>query len=86
MKVHELKTWPKYFKAIWNGDKTFEVRKNDRNYEVGDVLIFHEWDPETEEYTGWKIPCRVTYILNDPMFVKDGFVVMGIEKGERSFR
>jgi hypothetical protein len=35
---HELKTWTEYYNAVFDGNKTFEVRKNDRNYQVDDVL------------------------------------------------
>ena len=41
VRVHELKYWPDFFKKTVNGKKTFEVRWNDRNYMLGDVL-FHE--------------------------------------------
>ena len=83
MKIHELKTWPKYFIPVWNGHKTFEVRKNDRDFQVGDLLILREWDPETQDYTGWTLKCRVTYILDDPAYVKEGYVILGIETGKR---
>lgn len=46
--VHELKTWPYYFEEVWNGTKTFEVRKNDRDFRVGDTLILQEYDHEFE--------------------------------------
>lgn len=36
MKTHRLKVFIKYADAIMNGTKTFEIRKNDRGYEVGD--------------------------------------------------
>jgi hypothetical protein len=45
MKVHELKTWPEYFKAIKKGEKTFELRKNDRDFEKGDILVLREFIP-----------------------------------------
>lgn len=38
-KTHELKILPKYFSEVYSGNKTFEVRKNDRNFKVGDMLI-----------------------------------------------
>jgi hypothetical protein len=75
---HELKTWPEYFQAVWDGTKTFEVRKDDREYHVGDNLILREWDPEKCDYTGSGIVKRVTYILRDARFVREGYVVMGI--------
>ena len=34
--VHELKCWPEYFEAVISGAKTFEVRKNDRDFAVRD--------------------------------------------------
>ena len=77
--IHELKTWPEYYNAVWDGVKTFEVRKDDRNYQVGDTLHLREYDPIREEYTGSAHYQRITYILRDNNFVKDGHVIMGIE-------
>lgn len=37
--IHDLKTWPEYYKDIASGVKTFEVRRNDRNFMVGDMLL-----------------------------------------------
>jgi hypothetical protein len=49
--IHSLKCWPEYFQAIKSGKKTFEIRYNDRNYQVGDFLELHEFDPEENRYT-----------------------------------
>lgn len=38
MKVHELKLDTKYFEDAKSGKKNFEIRKNDRGYQIGDVL------------------------------------------------
>lgn len=59
---HELKSWPKYFQAVRDGLKTFEIRKNDRNFKVGDELFLREWDPETEVYSGRTMSLYVPYI------------------------
>lgn len=45
MSEHTLKVVPPYFEAIADGSKTFEVRKNDRAYQKGDVLRLREWHP-----------------------------------------
>lgn len=74
--VHELKTLPEYFQEIIYGRKTFEVRYNDRNFRVGDTLLLREW--ENGSYTGKAIERKVTYILDNSDYVKEGFVIMGI--------
>lgn len=40
MTTHRLKVFVKYADAIMSGAKTFEIRKNDRGYEVGDKIVF----------------------------------------------
>lgn len=76
---HELKTWTQYFEEVWDRVKTFEVRKNDRNFQVGDTLILKEWNQFRQTFTGRKMSVKVTYILDDPEFVKEGYVIMGIK-------
>lgn len=79
---HYLKTWPLYFAAVWRGQKQFEVRKNDRNFQKGDVLILEEWDPDTKEYCGRSVRAIVTYVLEnseDFNFMAPGFCVMSIQ-------
>ena len=77
--IHELKTWKEYFEEVFMGRKTFEVRKNDRNFQKGDILILKEWDNEKQEYTGRQMARAVSYILTGGQFgVEAGFVVMAI--------
>ena len=80
--THHLKIWPPYFRAVRDGLKTFEVRKNDRNFQPGDALVLKEWDPAAGRYTGHKCNVIVTYVLaGDPLQsfgIADGYVVMGI--------
>lgn len=43
MATHDLKLSDKYFNDVKNGIKTFEIRNNDRGYQVGDILVLHLW-------------------------------------------
>jgi hypothetical protein len=69
MKIHELKTWIEYWEEVAGGEKTFEVRKNDRNYKVGDMLFLRCYDKDKQQYTGKGGLKRViTYILKGGSF------------------
>lgn len=80
MKTHELKTWPQFFEAAQSGEKNFEVRLNDRDFQRGDLLLLREWCPRRESFTGREATRKVTYILNGGQFgVEEGYCVMGME-------
>jgi hypothetical protein len=79
---HELKTWPEFYRHLVSGEKTFELRKDDRGFRVGDVLWLREWqrlsvNPTTGEYTGRESRYRVTYVLSG-IGIEPGYVVLGI--------
>lgn len=79
MKTHKLKTLPKFFVKVLDGSKNFEVRLNDRNFEIGDLLILEEY--ENGLYSGRILEKIVKYILSDKDFegVKDDYVVLALE-------
>lgn len=62
MKI-EKKVWPKYFQAIMDGKKTFELRLADFKCEPGDILVLKEWDPDTQQYTGRELEKTATYVV-----------------------
>ncbi len=77
--VHNLKLWSEFYNEVANGNKTFEVRKNDRGYKVGDTLILKEYCPTNKAYTGKELSRKVNYILKGGDFgIEKGFVVMGL--------
>ena len=85
MERHELKIYPHYFQEIVNGNKTFEIRKNDRGFQVGDIVILKEWD--NIEYSGREIHAKILYILDDRFVgIAAGYVAFSIKvfevKGE----
>lgn len=76
MNDHELKIYPEYFDAIGVGIKKFEVRKNDRDYEVGDRIRLREWDGNA--YTGRETEVEISYVLTADEFpegIKKGYCV-----------
>jgi len=64
MTTHELKSWPDFFEPILNGAKNFELRVNDRDYQVFDLLWLREWDDRTKQYTGRQCFRQVTYVMD----------------------
>jgi len=79
--VHELKILNEYFEGVNEGLKTFEIRKNDRNFQVGDFLLLKEYTGE--QFTGREILQQVTYMTNYEQ--KEGYVVMSIQSVPISF-
>jgi hypothetical protein len=84
--THELKCWPEYFKAVQSGNKTFEVRKFDRPFAVGDTLVLREYDPKIRDYTGQEETRKISYIF-DLTYLPDGerpiyggYVVLGLSR------
>lgn len=61
MKTHRIKTLPHPFAALLDGSKTFELRRDDRGYAVGDVLVLCEWDGR---FTGRETVRVVTYMCS----------------------
>lgn len=73
MKLHELKILHPYLIDVTIGTKTFELRKNDRDYQVGDLIRFIDigeddtttclsrYEPNIDENTLY----RITYVLKD---------------------
>lgn len=77
---HELKTWPDFFVAIWNNEKHFELRKDDRGFQAGDTLLLREWS-KAAGYTGRAVRAGVPYLLGGQWpGLEPGYVVMSIER------
>jgi len=79
MKTHDLKTIQPYFDEVLNNSKTFEIRKNDRDFKVCDLVVLHEYDPNTKTYSGRKITGDITYVLNEFEGLKDGWCIFSID-------
>lgn len=89
--THQLKTWPNYWDAVASGEKTFEVRRDDRGFQKGDILELARCEKSMlgtyEEMQSPFYPYgpthvlrkRITYILTGGQFgIETGYVVMGL--------
>ena len=81
---HELKTLPEFFSRVWDGEKPFEIRKHDRDFQGGDTLILVE--SRGYNTTGREIDAEVKYILPHHLFpegIPEGYCVMTISVFDR---
>jgi len=84
--THALKTWSIYYQSLVDGSKTFEIRKDDRPFNIGDTFLAQEYNFSTKEYTGSEEPFEITYILREAVgfgLIK-GFVILGIKPIKQS--
>lgn len=74
--IHRLKIGDEYLTNLLSGFKKSEIRLNDRDYQVGDILEFKE--------SSFKTPCvihsfRITHI-HSGLGLKENYVVLSVEK------
>lgn len=77
---HNLKSFNVHFQAIVDGAKRSEVRTNDRNYQVGDILTLHEGQYEKGEfeYTGRTVSAEISFI--DTFGMVDNYVTLSLRR------
>ena len=87
---HTLKTHPAMFRACRDGVKPFEVRKDDRAFQTGDVVQLTYYDPDAGAFPAAPMPYdaddkreplefRVTFVLRGGQYgIEPGFVVLGL--------
>ena len=79
MQIHELKISPKYFEDVKSDKKRFEIRKDDRDYKVGDLITLKEY--ENGQYTGKEIKnIPIRYILRNATEygLMNGYCILGL--------
>jgi hypothetical protein len=77
---HELKIHPKHYRGVLLGLKKVEIRLNDRDYKVGDLLLLNEYDPETQKYSGCQVIRKIDLIIKDVVGLDPGYVALQISK------
>ncbi|HBM3131543.1 TPA: DUF3850 domain-containing protein [Klebsiella michiganensis] len=77
--THELKIFPEFFSAVCTGVKRAELRKNDRDYRVGDTLHLLETPRGSCHSTGEFINATITHIADVGEWMP-GYVLLSIER------
>ena len=77
---HTLKTWVEPFEFVWDGRKTYEIRKNDRDFNVGDIVKLAEWDRDKEEFTGRYIEGPITLLTSGDWGIPDELIIFSFER------
>lgn len=72
--IHLLKILPEYYQSVVSGLKTFEIRKNDRAFKVGDTLYLNE--VQEGELTGNSVRVEIIYMTDYAQ--QENYVVLGI--------
>lgn len=87
---HQLKTINPFFTDVWEGRKTFEIRYNDRDFKVGDILWLEEYVNQGSGRGVFKnrvIVARIDYMVTHEdleLALQEGFVCMSITVLERN--
>lgn len=74
-KSHELKVEPSFFVAVKNGRKHFELRKNDRDFQVNDEIVLRSFDGT---YTGGMVSANIDFILEGYEGLENGFAILSL--------
>lgn len=78
---HHIKIQKEFADAVMSGEKTFEIRKNDRGYQKGDMIRFHVVDgdiPLTSHLLNDKT-YEITYVLSG-WGLCEGYVGLAIKE------
>lgn len=86
MATHRVKSWSHFFDAIQNGSKKHDLREDDRNFKVGDIVVLERYDNIKGEYTGETLNTKITYITSratpcafSSVVLDRNFVILSLE-------
>jgi hypothetical protein len=62
--VHRLKSRPEFFAPMVRGEKTHDMRRDDRGFRIGDEVVLLEHDHLLDRFSGRQLRGRITYITD----------------------
>lgn len=82
--VHRLKIESRFFDALWDGSKTAEIRKNDRNFKVGDLLYFTQQVDICVSYglsSSRSMATQITHIVEGKEYgIRKGYAMLSLAR------
>lgn len=88
--VHELKTVQPFFKAVWEGKKTAELRKNDRGFMINDIVILKEYNPHFDTvgspispFSGCEVWGIITSVIYKHESLTEGYCMFSFKEINR---
>ncbi|KRQ29766.1 hypothetical protein AOT83_26315 [Mycobacteroides sp. H001] len=82
MTTHYLKIESHWHDLLYDGCKTYEVRRADRDYQKGDRVLFKVGPSEALSYAAWTI----THVMYQAPWVADGYVILSLEHPHKTER
>jgi len=79
--THNLKTDPEVFELVLSGIKNYEIRYNDRDFKVGDILLLREYDRTTTAFPDRFVKREVTDVLHGGQYgIEEGYVILSMKE------
>lgn len=78
MRIHNVKCDEPYFSSVLAGKKSFELRKDDRNYQVGDYFCLQRTESGKITDAAENIMAEIVYKLSGFDGLSEGYCILGI--------
>lgn len=82
--IHKLKIESSFLDKIMDGTKKYEIRKDDRDFQVNDVCEFKEYDPVAQNYLSRSVQLVIIDVFGrkeeEKKFVIPGHVILSVER------
>ncbi len=80
MTIHTIKIYPQWFDRVANGTKRVEIRRADRDYQIGDQLVMREIESTMlcDRYTEREVTVDVTHVLYSVPGLSADYVALSI--------
>lgn len=78
---HFIKSQTPHFQAVWDGEKSHEIRRNDRDFKVGQIVRLLEWKAHSEKFVGRAVDIIILTLREGTDIPGPGGYIEGIKPG-----